>query len=229
MPGALSRPGARCMNDPADLQAWRRVQRKNLLARREAVPAEQRRAWNGHVTHLLDAGFPLLRQMCVGFCWPFRGEFDARFLARTLRLQGASTALPEVVARDAPLRFRAWWPGVATTRRVFDLPVPDGTAIVTPDALLIPPVGFDARGYRLGYGGGFFDRTLAAYPVQPLRIGVAFEVSRMPTIHPQQHDVRMDFIVTEAGIFMVEGTGLMPIDAAECAQRARRMVADRQG
>lgn len=216
------------MDEPADLQAWRRARRQELLVRREAVQAGQRMSWSAAVTALLDAGFPLLRQMTVGFCWPYRNEFDARFLIRTLRLYGARAALPEVVARDAPLRFREWWPGVATTPRVFDLPVPEDTAVVVPDALLIPPVGFDAHGYRLGYGGGFFDRTLAARPVQPLKIGVGFEVSRMSTIHPQPYDVPLDFIITEAGIFAVADNGLTWIDTADCAQRVQTIVAERR-
>jgi hypothetical protein len=83
-----------------------------------------------------------------------------------------------------------------------------------PQALLIPPVGFDSQGYRLGYGGGYFDRTLAAMIPQPLKIGLAFELSRIPTIHPQPHDVPMDFIVTEVGIHCVNERGLERIDHA---------------
>ena len=63
----------------------------------------------------------------------------------------------------------------------------------------MPLVGFDAQGYRLGYGGGYFDRTLAALARKPLTIGVGFEFARLPTIRPQPHDIPMDFIVTEAG------------------------------
>jgi 5-formyltetrahydrofolate cyclo-ligase len=91
-------------------------------------------------------GFPLLRNMTIGFCWPYKGEFDRALPDPcTLRPHGARAALPEVVARDAPLVFREWWPGVAMTPRVFDLPVPDDTNVVQPHALLIPPVGFDAQ------------------------------------------------------------------------------------
>ena len=215
------------MSTPDNLAAWRRAERQRLLAEREAVEPAQRMARNVEITGYLEAGFPLLQHMTVGFCWPFRGEFDARHLLRSLRVQGARGALPEVVERKAPLVFREWWPGVATTPGVYDLPVPDDTNVVQPHALLIPPVGFDARGYRLGYGGGFFDRTLAACAVQPLKIGVAFELSRMPTIHPQPHDIPMDFIVTEAGIFEVGVDGLHEIDVEACAQRAHALVASR--
>lgn len=215
------------MITPDNLAAWRRAERQRLLAEREAVDVAQRMTRNVELTAYLEAGFPLLAHMTVGFCWPYRGEFDARHLLRALRVDGARGALPEVVARDAPLVFREWWPGVATRTSVFDLPVPEDSNVVQPHALLIPPVGFDARGYRLGYGGGYFDRTLAACAVQPLKIGVAFELSRIPTIHPQPHDVAMDFIVTEAGIFEVADDGLHEIDAAECAERAHALVTRR--
>ena len=107
------------------------------------------------------------------------------------------------------------------------IPVPEGTRVLVPDALLIPPVGFGEKGGRLGYGGGYFDRTLASLSPQPLKIGVAFEVSRMPTIFPQPHDVLMDFIITEAGIHAVGLDGLRVIDPAECARMEARIIQER--
>ena len=97
------------------------------------------------------------------------------------------------------------------TKGVFNLPNPDGTAVLQPNVLLIPPIGFDQKGYRLGYGGGYFDRTLASLMPQPLKIGVAFELSRMETIYPQPHDIPMDFIVTEAAIYHVGPEGLVSL------------------
>jgi 5-formyltetrahydrofolate cyclo-ligase len=195
--------------DITEVAAWRKQQRAELLARREAVPVEQRRAWNEAITALLVKGFPQLESGVVALYWPFRGEFDARFAVRHFRERGARAALPQVVEKRTPLRFREWWPGVEMdTSGVYGIPVPAGTEAVTPTALLIPPVGFDARGYRLGYGGGYFDRTLAALHPQPLKIGVGFELSRIPTIHPQPHDIPMDFIVTEAGIHRAGPGGL---------------------
>lgn len=215
------------MDAHIDLPGWRRAERQRLIAGREGLVDTQRAAFSRSITALLGQGFPVLGRLIVGFCWPYRGEFDVRFLIRTLRSQGARAALPDVVARATPLVFREWWPGVTMTKRVFDLPVPDGTAIVQPQALLVPLVGFDRLGFRLGYGGGYFDRTLAARAVQPLRIGVGFELSRMPTIHPQPHDVAMDFIVTEAGIHVVGAGGLQRIDAAESARRAQTLIDER--
>jgi 5-formyltetrahydrofolate cyclo-ligase len=213
---------------PDQLNAWRGAERARLLALRESQPAPLRAAWNERVTALLEQGFPVLRTLTTGLCWPYKCEFDARFAMRTLRAAGARSALPAVVARGQPLEFREWWPGVAMTPRVFNLPVPDGTEVLQPDALLIPPVGFDERGYRLGYGGGFFDRTLAARAPQPLKIAVGFEVSRMPTIHPQPWDVPMDFVVTEAGIHAVEAGRLRRVDVAECVRLSDALFAARQ-
>jgi 5,10-methenyltetrahydrofolate synthetase len=187
---------------------WRREQRATLLARRMAVAPEQHRSWSETITALLLQGFPMLERAVVAFYWPFKCEFDPRFAIRRARDSGARVALPVVVQKGAALQFREWWPGVTTTPGVFDLPVPVGTALLAPQVLLIPPVGFDAHGYRLGYGGGYYDRTLAAMAPQPLKIGVAFELSRIRSIQPQPHDIPMDFIVTEAGIHRVSGVGL---------------------
>jgi 5,10-methenyltetrahydrofolate synthetase len=179
-----------------------------------AVPAPLRRQWNEAITQQLQTRLAALQGMVVGGYWPFRGEFDPRFVLRHLRRGDARTALPVVLARNAPLQFRAWWPGAPMRKAALGLPVPEGTEVLAPQALLIPPLGFDARGYRLGYGGGYFDRTLAALPDQPLKIGVAFELSRMATIRPQWHDIAMDFIVSELGLYRVTPHGLARVDDA---------------
>ena len=210
------------------IKQWRKARREEILSRRVSVAAEERRAWNEAITEALLEGFPLLQRAVVGFYWPFKGEFDPRFAIHGWRGGGARAALPEVVRKGAPLQFREWWPGVGTSKGVFDLPVPVGTDIVTPQALLIPPIGFDLAGYRLGYGGGYFDRTLAALAPQPLKIGVAFELSRMPSIQPQPHDIPMDFIVTENGIHVVGPAGLeLARDRTQVAALANAIAAER--
>ena len=97
--------------------------------------------------------------------------------------------------------------------------MPDGTAVVKPDALLIPALGIGAEGDRLGYGGGYFDRSLVALDPKPLAVALAFELSRIPTTVPQSHDVLMDFVVTEAGIQAAIEGGLEAVAAEECRQR----------
>jgi 5,10-methenyltetrahydrofolate synthetase len=175
--------------------------RQQLLAARMAVPVAERRARGATITRRLLEAFPVRGPLVVGLYWPYKGEFDPRFVVRHWRAAGARAALPVVVHKNAPLEFREWWPGLPTRAGVFDLPVPVDTAVLRPDVLLIPPIGFDSRGYRLGYGGGFYDRTLAHWQPPPLRIGVAFELSRMTGFEAQPHDIPMDVIVTEAGIY----------------------------
>lgn len=190
------------------IDEWRRARRAELVARRLAVSAATRRRWSAAIVGHLRARFASLAAMRIGAYSPFRGEPDIRAAVDRWRAAGATTALPVVVTRGAPLEFRAFWPGVRMGRGVWGLPIPQGTPVVVPQALLIPLLGFDAHGYRLGYGGGYFDRTLAALAPPPLGIGVAFELSRIATVHPQPHDIPMDFIATEAGIHAVTASGL---------------------
>ena len=177
----------------------RRAQREELLARRMALPPSERRAKGVDITRLLLQTFAIGSGQVVGLYWPFKGEFDPRHAARAWRANGARTALPVVVAKHAPLEFREWWPGVATRPGVFDLPVPIGTAVVRPDVLLMPPVGFDARGYRLGYGGGFYDRTLAALSPKPFTVGLGFTNGFVDDFDPEPHDEPLDAILNENG------------------------------
>jgi 5,10-methenyltetrahydrofolate synthetase len=107
---------------------------------------------------------------------------------------------------------------------MYNIPVPDNTDLVKVGTLVIPMIGFDTRGFRLGYGGGYFDRTLVAMNPRPLAIGVAFEILRLEDTHPQPHDIPMDFIVTEAGIYRVSAAGLAPISAEVCAQWVRNQA-----
>ncbi len=191
-----------------DVAEWRKERRAELIARRKALPEADRNDAGDRIEALLVEGFPMLGQLDLGFYWPFNAEVDPRVAAHRFREMGARTALPVVVAKGAPLEFREWHAGVATVPGVFGLPVPQSPTLV-PGAVLMPPVGFDARGYRLGYGGGYFDRTLAAMVPQPLKIGLAHEASRIDTIHPQPHDIPMDFVITEAGVHVATAAGLV--------------------
>lgn len=195
-----------------ELHSWRKVQRSALLAQRVAIERQQHAHWNAQLTACLKAILQPPSGMVVAGYWPLKGEFDPRFLLRTWRLSGVRTALPVVVQRAAPLQFRDWWPGMRTSPGVYALPVPEEGEIVTPRLALIPPIGFDAMGYRLGYGGGYYDRTLAALTPRPIAIGVAFGLSRMDTIHPQAHDIAMDFIATPEQLYQVTPAGLQAMD-----------------
>lgn len=183
------------------LRTWRRATREALVATRLALPDKTLQAHRASIDRHLTRGFPDLSEGVVAFCWPYRNEYDARFLARHLRERGARTALPVVIAPRTPLIFREWHPGVALARGVYDIPYPAEGPAVSPVTVLLPMNGFDAGGYRLGYGGGYFDRTLAALDDRPRVIGVTYELARLPTIYPQPWDIPMDFVVTEAGIY----------------------------
>jgi 5-formyltetrahydrofolate cyclo-ligase len=213
---------------PADLKARRRAERAMLVARRLTAPAGEHARWSALIEASLREGFSALEGMIVGFCWPFQGEFDARPFVTDLRRRGVRAVLPAVVvAKAQPLEFREWWPGVAMVKGVYDLPVPDGTSSLTPDALLIPALGVGSQGDRLGYGGGYFDRTLAALRPKPIAVGLAFELSRIATIEPQAHDVFMDFIVTEGGIEAAAAGGLKKVSAQDCRARLAALAAER--
>ena len=200
-------------SDTLDVAAWRKARRADLVARRETALESDRKTWNERITAHLEDGFAIPAEAVVGFCWPYRAEYDARFCVRRWREEGAVGALPEVTARNAPLQFRKWWPGAPMRRGVYDIPVPDGTEVVTPDIVIVPMNAYDERGFRLGYGGGFFDSTLEALARRVVAIGVSYGILRVDTIHPQPHDIPMDFVVTEAGINVAGGAPLVGVDA----------------
>ena len=193
---------------PPDLKAWRRSERERLISARAALSPDVLDAWRQRIDRFLELSFPGLAKCRLAFCWPIKGEYDARHFARTLRDKGALTALPVVVAPRAPLAFREWHPGVELAKGPLDIPYPANSAEVTPDGVLLPMNGWDRQGYRLGYGGGFFDRTLAALTKRPVVIGVTYEMLRIETIHPQPWDIPMDYIVTEAGVYRRDPEGL---------------------
>jgi len=193
----------------AELMAWRKKLRGELLARRQALPAERLHAWRLAMDRHLQYGFPGLAKGVVAFCWPIRNEYDARHLMRRLREQGATAALPVVLAPNTPLIFREWHPGVEMALGKLDIPYPKASAELLPNTVLLPMNGFDRQGYRLGYGGGFFDRTLESLrDAKPLVIGLSFELAAIDTIRPQPWDVPMDYVVTERGVYRRDGDKL---------------------
>ena len=212
---------------------WRKSERRRLIAEREAVPSSQRAAWAQRIDAHLQRGFPQLTQACVAFCWPYRGEYDARNLVRQLYQAGARIALPVVVASGSPLLFRQWTPDTPLLSGPLDIPYPGAQSPqLQPSHVLLPVVGIDAAGYRLGDGGGYFDRTLAALAATgiatglatglatdpatpapgksaPLVIATGYELCRIPSIAPQSHDIPMDWLVTERGLYRREAGRLV--------------------
>ena len=201
--------------EPTDLKAWRKAERERLVSARAALARETVDEWRVRIDAALERSFPGLARGVVAFCWPIRNEYDARHLARTLRERGALTALPVVVAPKTPLVFREWHPGIELATGALDIPYPKDSREVVPTAVLLPMNGWDRAGYRLGYGGGFFDRTLAAAAKRPAVIGVTYEMARMETINPQPWDIPVDFVVTERGVYRRDPEGLVFLGAPE--------------
>jgi 5-formyltetrahydrofolate cyclo-ligase len=184
--------------EPEAVKRWRRIERERLLALRQAVPADERRRLGA----LIEAGLRAVvaeHSGILGVYWPFRAEFDPRPLIDWVVASGRTVALPVVIDKKGPLEYRAWRPGETLVDGVWNIPVPEKRDIVAPAIVLAPLVGFDRACYRLGYGGGYFDRTLASLSPRPLAIGVGFDFQLLETIHPQSFDVKMGAIVTETG------------------------------
>ncbi|MEI4234863.1 5-formyltetrahydrofolate cyclo-ligase [Roseovarius sp. D22-M7] len=198
-------PGYFDPQQPSDVARWRRAERARLRPARQAMRVQDRRAaaaaLTGHLRDLLAARFGDMRGRVVSAYWPIKGEPDLRPLMEELSAAGATVALPLVEVKHAPLVFRHWTPQTRMVRGDWNIPVPPDDAVaVTPEITLAPLMGWDMAGYRLGYGGGYFDRTLAALSPRPVTIGVGFQAAKLDTIHPQPHDIALDVIVTEAGL-----------------------------
>ena len=191
-----------------ELKLWRKSQRQRLISARVALAPDSVESFRKSIDASIARAFPGLARGVLAFCWPIHNEYDSRHLVKTLREQGALTALPVVVAPKQPLAFREWHPGVQLANGPLDIPYPVGSREVVPDAVLLPMNGWDAQGYRLGYGGGFFDRTLASLQRKPVVIGVTYELARLETIHPQSWDIPMDYVVTERGVYRRDGDAL---------------------
>ena len=188
-----------------DVARWRKATRARLLAQRKAVSIEAARETGAALAAWLRAflagriGAP--RGCVLSGYWPIKAEPDLREVLVAWHDEGGIAALPLVETVAAPLVFRRWTPETRMVRGHWNIPVPPPEAeVLRPDICLAPLVGWDAEGYRLGYGGGYFDRTLAALRPRPLTIGIGTEAARLATIHPQPHDIGLDMIVTEAGI-----------------------------
>ena len=181
----------------SEIKAWRKATRESIIARRMAISAEERRRLSEPVVASLRALINPERHPVIGLYWPIRGEIDLRDFARDYVAAGGIVGLPVVVEDAAPVEFWRWRPGVALKRGHWNIPVPPERDPLAPDLLVVPLVGFDSARYRLGYGGGFYDRTLAAAQPRPRTIGIAFAGMQLQTIYPQPHDIPMDMILTE--------------------------------
>ena len=197
----MAQPKTPVSSEELDFSAWRKAERTRLIEMRLAVAPATRTQWSERIAQTLSDVIGDIGDKVVSGYWPFRGEPELLELLRDLQARGVRTALPVVVSKGAPLQFREWKSGGKLAHGVWRIPFPADSPELVPDIVIAPLVGFDGEGYRLGYGGGFFDRTLAALDRQPRAVGVGFSHALMPTIIPQPHDIPMSAVVTENGIF----------------------------
>ena len=182
------------------LEAAKRAARQIALARRRRLdPGVAGLALASHVLR----GFDWPADAVVSGFWPIGQEIDIRPLLNLLHEKGNQIALPVTPEKGEALTFRLWTPGARLAPEKFGTVRPVGEPAV-PDVLLVPLLSFDARGGRLGYGGGFYDRTLAALPGR-FRLGCAFAAQQVDSVPVGPYDVRLDAVATEAGIIRCEG------------------------
>jgi len=149
------------------------------------------------------AAIPVAEGAVIAGYWPMGDEADVRPLLEALAQQGHILALPVVARKDAPLIFRRWAPGQDLEAGPHRTAHPNASAPdIVPDVLLVPLLAFDGRGGRLGYGGGYYDRTLDGYRRtgrKILAVGVAFAAQQRPDVPVDDHDQRLDWVITEQG------------------------------
>ena len=174
--------------------------RRTAIAARLALPTDvHARQSAAMVDHLLST-FEVAGAV-VAFCWPHQAEPDIRAAVDPWRAKGCRVALPVVVGKGLPLVFREWQANAPLVEDRYGIPTPAEGESLRPEWLFLPVNAFDARGYRLGYGGGYFDRTLAGIEPRPTVVGIGFESARVESIRPEAHDQPLDWMVTEAGVW----------------------------
>jgi 5-formyltetrahydrofolate cyclo-ligase len=177
-----------------DKQALRRT----LAARRAAIDPLDKALWDAEIGEQLLAWQAAEGVQTLAVYWPLKGEVDLSATFDTLAARGVTLLLPVVLARHAALGFAEWTPGEAMHKDAMGVAVPQQLRMAPrPPALLVPCLGFDARGYRLGYGGGYYDRTLADTP-RPRTVGIAYNCQQVE-FASLAHDVALDLIITESG------------------------------
>ena len=187
---------------PESLVLQRQGWRKERIAARRSMPPDARATADTTLNKALRGALDAIDTGVLAFYWPIQAEFDARpAVAEWLTGSGQSgeerrAVLPVVIGKDQPLRFRAWQPDTVMQPAGFGTSVPSTGEWLVPTVLLIPLVGFDEAGYRLGYGGGYYDRTLAALQPRPRTIGIGYAAGKLATIYPQSYDMKLDALLT---------------------------------
>jgi len=179
--------------------AAKRTLRERMLVARQAWDPEA--AGLALVRHVLAGAPPPPGAVVSGF-WPIGKEIDIRPLMHALYERGHGVVLPVTPKRGNPLSFLGWRPGDVLEPERFGTFRPTGEP-ATPDFLLVPLLAFDRRGHRLGYGAGFYDRTLAALPAGRYAMGVAYAAQEVPEVPAGPTDIRLNAVATERGVIFV--------------------------
>lgn len=189
-----------------DVTRWRKGERARLVDLRRQLRTDDRTTQDERIAEGLDRLIGPEAAVIGGY-WPIRGEPDLRGWMKARHEAGARLALPVVVEKDAPLIYREWWPRCRMERGVWGILVPAEGEALHPDVVLAPVVGLDKAGYRLGNGGGYFDRTLVALEPAPRAIAVGHDFTRIGTIFPQPWDIAMDAAALGDGDLEIFGPG----------------------
>lgn len=175
--------------------------RQTGLAARQAIASTERWALDAAIcANILRHVEALPIAVFAGYV-AARGEADIRAVLEALALRGVQTVLPCIESKEGALAFRSWKPGETLSVGPYGISYPElSSSILVPEVMLVPLVAFDRRGHRLGYGGGYYDRTLAVLRAENpalKAIGVAYACQEAPAIPDEGHDARLDAVVTE--------------------------------
>jgi 5,10-methenyltetrahydrofolate synthetase len=185
---------------PLEPSRDKKLLRRQLQAERQSLVDRHQRSV--HLQEVLRVWLVSRPERTIGAYWPIKGEFDALpALYRWSEAEGVRRiGLPVIDRQTKQLNFHVWYPGCPMEEDAFGIPKPKDTEAFMPQLLLVPCVGFGPAGLRLGYGGGFYDRTLGALTPKPVTVGVGYAHGFVPWLEAEPHDVPLDAILTEDGV-----------------------------
>ncbi|WP_033069387.1 5-formyltetrahydrofolate cyclo-ligase [Thalassospira australica] len=208
---SLDLPAPPESDDEKSQSEWRRAVRRALLGWRSALDAHSHKYFSDQICAHFSTFLARRTGATIGFYWPIQNEIDLRPVIERHISAGGRAALPVVPGKDMPMEFHNWTPNTEMVSGFARIPEPRNSTEVPVHVMVAPLVGFDRAGYRLGYGGGFFDRTLGAMKRKPLVVGVGFEATLLEDIKPHRYDVPVDVLITDQGVRFI-GDGIEPTE-----------------